>query len=424
MGHLSVHNLGKAYKRYPRNWGRLAEWLGLGTHHDLNWVVRDVSFDVAPGESVGIVGANGAGKSTLLKLITGTVRATTGSCEVGGRTAALLELGLGFHPHFTGRQNVYMAGHILGITSDRLGILMPDIEAFAEIGDYIDQPVRTYSSGMQVRLAFSVATAVRPDVLIVDEALSVGDTYFQHKSFDRIRRFRGDGTTLLFVSHSAEAVKTLCDRAILLDRGALLRDGSPDAVMDYYNGLIATKRADHEIRQTRRSTGGVTTRSGSAEATIRSIEMRVRGEPASSIRSGEPAIFRIEADVNVPLPELTVGILIRDRVGNDVFGTNTHHLGTSRRDLPAGEDLAIEFEFAALALGLGSYSISVALHSGSQHTSRNYDWWDRAVVFQVLQGRGPVSVGVCALDVHASWGANESHPDTSPVRAPESLRIR
>ncbi len=182
MGYLHVRNLGKAYKRYPAKWGRLAEWVGLGAHHDLNWVVRDVSFDVAPGEAIGIVGANGAGKSTLLKMIAGTIRPTTGAFESGGRVAALLELGIGFHPEFTGRQNVYMAGHILGIPAERIGSLMEAINAFAEIGDYMDQPVRTYSSGMHVRLAFSVATAVRPDILIVDEALSVGDAYFQHKS--------------------------------------------------------------------------------------------------------------------------------------------------------------------------------------------------------------------------------------------------
>ncbi len=148
-----------------------------------------------------------------------------------------------------------MAGHILGIPAERIGALMGEIEAFAEIGDYIDQPVRTYSSGMQVRLAFSVATAVRPDILIVDEALSVGDAYFQHKSFDRIRQFRDQGTTLLFVSHSPGAVKTLCDRAILLDQGVLLRDGSPDAVLDYYNAMIAAQRAEYEIRQTETATG-------------------------------------------------------------------------------------------------------------------------------------------------------------------------
>ena len=242
MGYLRVNNIGKAFKRYAHKSGRLAEWFGLGVHHDSRWVLRDITFDVEPGESVGIVGVNGAGKSTLLKIITGTTRPTTGSVEAGGRISALLELGMGFHPEFTGRQNAYMGAQLQGLTVSEVDAKIREIEGFAEIGDYFDQPMRTYSSGMQVRLAFSVASCVRPEILIIDEALSVGDTYFQHKSFDRIRNFRDAGTTLLFVSHSPGAIKTLCDRAILLDQGGIQRDDAPDAVLDYYNAVIARQR--------------------------------------------------------------------------------------------------------------------------------------------------------------------------------------
>ncbi|HEY6827295.1 MAG TPA: ABC transporter ATP-binding protein, partial [Gemmatimonadaceae bacterium] len=378
MGHLRVQRLGKAYKRYARKWGRLAEWAGLGVHHELAWVLRDVTFDVASGEAVAVVGANGAGKSTLLKLITGTARATTGAFEAGGRIAALLELGIGFHPDFTGRENVYMAGHILGLTGAEVQAALGGIEAFAEIGDYIDQPVRTYSSGMQVRLAFSVATAVRPDILVIDEALSVGDAYFQHKSFDRIRRFREHGTTLLFVSHSASAVKTLCDRAILLDRGVLLRDGVPDAVLDYYNALIAAQRSDYEIRQAE-SAGRTTTRSGTAEASIESVDLVAKSGRTVAARSGDAVAVRIAVHVRQPLQELTVGVLLRDRLGNDVFGTNTFHLGKSRRNLGAGERWDVDFAFPELNIGAGTYSVSVALHAADRHTVANFDWWDRAL---------------------------------------------
>jgi lipopolysaccharide transport system ATP-binding protein len=408
MGYLRVRNLGKAYRRYPKKWGRLAEWTGLGVHHTLTWVLRDVTFDVASGEAVGIIGANGAGKSTLLKLITGTVRPTTGEFEAGGRIAALLELGIGFHPEFTGRQNVYMSGHILGIPSAQLGSLMDEIEVFAEIGDYIDQPVRTYSTGMQVRLAFSVATAVRPDILLVDEALSVGDTYFQHKSFDRIRQFRDQGTTLLFVSHSPSAVKTLCDRALLFDRGVIARDDAPDAVLDYYNALIAKQRADYEIWQSARSHGRTVTRSGSAEATIEAIELLSRGQALRTLRTGDEVVVRVAIETHAPVPALTAGILIRDRLGNDVFGTNTFHLGASRYRLAPGEAMIVEFFFQSLDLGAGSYSLTAALHSGDEHTRANFDWWDRALVFEVLPGSGPVSIGVCALDVSASWPERDS----------------
>ncbi|HSU44676.1 MAG TPA: ABC transporter ATP-binding protein [Casimicrobiaceae bacterium] len=402
MGHLRVRNLGKAYKRYRRKWGRLAEWIGAGVHHELTWVLRDLTFDVAPGEAVGVIGANGAGKSTLLKLVTGTVRPTSGTCEAGGRVAGLLELGIGFHPDFTGRQNVFMAGQTMGIPGARLRSSMAEIEAFAEIGDYIDQPVRTYSSGMQVRLAFSVATAVRPDILVVDEALSVGDAYFQHKSFDRIRKFRDAGTTLLFVSHSAGAIKTLCDRAILLEHGMLLRDGAPDAVLDYYNALIAAQRADYEIRQGE-AMGGRTTRSGTAEASIESIELVRENQAVRAVRSGDAVVVRIAVRINTPLQELSAGVLMRDRLGNDVFGTNTFYLGATRNNLAAGDRANIDFVFPRLALGAGSYSISAALHPGERHTLANYDWWDRALVFQVFPPDGPTSIGVCALEVRVAW---------------------
>src|SRR5450830_1776790 len=241
MGAITVKQLGKAYKQYPTRWSRLAEWLlpMRGPRHQLKWILSDINFHVAAGEAVGLIGVNGAGKSTLLKLITGTTQASSGSVSVGGRVAALLELGMGFHPDFTGRQNVYMAGQLIGLTVDELTQAMPEIEAFAEIGEYIDQPVRVYSSGMQMRLAFSVATAKRPDILIVDEALSVGDTYFQHKSFDRIREFRKQGTTLLIVSHDKSAIQSVCDRAILLDAGRISKEGKPEEIMDYYNAMIA-----------------------------------------------------------------------------------------------------------------------------------------------------------------------------------------
>lgn len=408
MGALRVRQLGKAFRRYPRKSGRFLEWLGSGKRHALVWALRDVTFDVEPGEAIGLVGANGAGKSTLLKLLAGTLRPSTGTFEVNGRIAALLELGLGFHTEFTGRENVRMAGHIQGIDAAGIDELMPQIEAFAEIGDFIDQPVRTYSTGMQVRLAFSIATAVRPDVLVVDEALAVGDTYFQHKSFDRIRQFRDAGTTLLFVSHNPGAVKALCTRALLFDHGALLRDGAPDAVLDYYNAMIASQRADYEIRQGAAAGGVTQTRSGSAEVVIETVELFVDEAPVRIFGSGDAAVLEVAFRANLPVTGLTAGVLIRDQLGNDVFGTNTFHLGAQPAPLAAGERRSVRFSFPALALGVGSYSITVALHAGPDHTIGNYDWWDRALVVRVLPGSAPYAVGVCALSVAATWGAPDA----------------
>lgn len=393
MGYLRIRDLGKAYKRYPNNRARLLEWLNPSyIRHQPYWALRGVSFDVDPGEAVGIVGNNGAGKSTLLKLIVGTTQPTEGTIDVGGRIAALLELGMGFHSEFSGRQNVYMSGQILGLSTEQISELLPSIQSFAEIGDYLDQPLRTYSSGMQVRLAFSVATAMRPEILIVDEALAVGDAYFQHKSFERIRQFRDSGTTLLFVSHNPGAVKTLCNRALLLDEGLAIRDGSPDEVLDYYNALIA-KQAEETIRQTEGLGGRLTTRSGNRQAEILEVDILYGLQSARAIPQGAAATIHIRALAHQTIAELTVGILIRDRLGNDVFGTNSWYHDQSSHSIQIGQHILAEFIIPAMNLGIGNYSLTVALHGGSAHINQNYDWWDRALVFQVSPSKLPRGIG-------------------------------
>lgn len=399
MGYLKLHCVSKAYKRYPNHWARLTEWVTGYERHEKHWVLRDISFEVAPGEAIGIIGVNGAGKSTLLKIIVGTTQPTSGSVETGGPIAALLELGMGFHPDFTGRQNVYMGGQMRGLTTDQISALLPDIEDFAEVGDYLDQPLRTYSSGMQVRLAFSVATAVRPDILIVDEALSVGDSYFQHKSFDRIRQFRDQGTTLLFVSHSPAAIKTLCGRALLIDGGVLQRDDEPDLVLDYYNAVVAKKSTDYEIKQVEIRTGKKITRSGNGKATIKLVDLLQEGKSVRAVRSGEPVVFSVVIIIEEHINELTVGILLRDRLGNDVFGTNSFHHGANMIGIEAGTQVLARFSFANLYLGIGSYSVTAALHNRDTHIASNYDWWDQALVFQVVPGDFPTSIGVSAIPV-------------------------
>ena len=267
---IEVKNLGKKYKRYKKRWQRLQEWLpGFNKQmHEENWVLRGIHFSLNQGESLGIIGQNGAGKSTLLKILTGTTRQTEGSYKINGRVSALLELGMAFHPDFSGRQNAYLTCQLLGIPTEEIIGLMPGIEDFAEIGNDIDQPMRTYSSVLIGPLAFSAATALRPDILIVYEALSVGDVYFQHKCFTRIRKYREQGTTLLFVSHDPGAVKNLCDRAMLLDQGLVVKDGNPEEVLDYYNAVIAKQKADYYIQQTQGKGSRKITRSGDGTARI------------------------------------------------------------------------------------------------------------------------------------------------------------
>jgi lipopolysaccharide transport system ATP-binding protein len=398
MGTITVTGLGKAYKQYPTRWGRLAEWIlpGHKPRHQLKWVMQDVSFTVNPGEAVGIIGINGAGKSTLLKMITGTTQPTTGSVRVTGRVAALLELGMGFHPDFTGRQNAFMAGQLLGYSVEEIARLMPDIEAFAEIGDYIDQPVRVYSSGMQMRLAFSVATAIRPDVLIIDEALSVGDAYFVHKSFSRIKQFREAGTTLLIVSHDKTSIQAICDRAILLNAGRLAMQGEPEAVMDYYNAMLAA-RENESVRQHVTDDGKVQTISGSGEATIEEVMLlNERDERLEVINVGQPVKLRIVVKTKSDVPELVLGYMIKDRLGQPIFGTNTHHLKRQLLAAKSGTTAIFTFQFAA-NLGQGTYSVAIALHTKDTHISKNYEWRDLALIFNVLNIDKGTFVGVAWL---------------------------
>ncbi len=399
MGTITVSNLGKAYKTYPTRLSRLAEWIlpFRGPRHSLKWVLRDVSFHVSPCEAVGLIGINGAGKSTLLKLITGTTQPSTGHVAMEGSVAALLELGMGFHPDFTGRQNAYMAGQLLGMSVEQIRELMPQIEAFADIGDYMDQPVRVYSSGMQMRVAFSVATARRPDILIVDEALSVGDAYFQHKSFDRIRQFRKEGTTLLLVSHDKQAIQSVCDRAILLDGGRLAREGRPEEIMDYYNAMIAEREND-TVRLKEIADGKVQTVSGTGEATVADIALLdENGERVEVVDVGSPVTLEVKVKVNAPIPRMVLGYMIKDRLGQAMYGTNTHLKALPLDDVAAGEEVVYRFAFP-MNLGPGTYSVATAIVSTDTHLVNNYEWRDLALVFTVMNMRRPHFEGSAWLD--------------------------
>lgn len=398
MGSITATNLGKAYKVYPSRFARLKEWLipFSKPHHTVKWILQDINFTVNPGEAVGIIGVNGAGKSTLLKMLTGTTQPTTGSVQTTGRVAALLELGIGFHPEFTGRQNAFMAGQLLGMSAEEIRQLMPQIEAFAEIGDYMDHPVRVYSSGMQMRLAFSVATVRRPDILIVDEALSVGDAYFQHKSFERIRQFRKDGTTLLIVSHDKAAIQSICDGAILLNDGGIAMQGEPEAVMDYYNALLA-ERANQTVRQHTTTDGKIQTTSGTGEATIEEIVLLgEKNERVETISVGSTVTLCVKARIHAAIPRLVLGYMIKDRLGQPVYGTNTHHLGCALENLTMDRSVEFRFKFSA-NLGPGDYSIAVALQGTDTHLSSNFEWRDLALIFSVVNTSKNNFVGVAWL---------------------------
>ena len=390
---LEVQDLGKVYRSYSAEWRRVLRWMGLPmaavTEH---WALRHVSFKIERGEAIGIVGQNGAGKSTLLKLVSGTARANEGRVACLGRVSAILELGMGFGPDLTGRENCRHAAGLMGHSEAEISRMLPEIEAFAEVGDYFDQPVRTYSSGMQMRVAFGVATAVRPDILIVDEALAVGDTYFQHKSFDRIRRFREQGTTLLIVSHDRSAVQQLCDRAILLDQGRLIKDGGVEEVMDYYNALIA-ERENQTVTVNRRDDGRVQTISGTGEASVELVGLHdARGEPIEFVNVGQSVELRIRARVHQAVPRLVLGYIIRDRLGQAIYGTNTHYTRQALESVPAGTVVEYSIRFP-MNIGAGTYSISTALVSTDTHLDNNYEWRDLALLFTVANLDKPFFVG-------------------------------
>ncbi|WP_336356575.1 ABC transporter ATP-binding protein [Pseudomonas granadensis] len=421
MGHLRVTGLAKAYKQYPNRWSRLLEWLVpfSRARHNLHWVLRDVDFEIQPGEAVGIVGVNGAGKSTLLKMITGTTQPTCGQIHLQGRVAALLELGMGFHPDFTGRQNAVMAGQLLGMQVEEIAALMPQIESFAEIGEAIDHPVRTYSSGMQMRLAFSVATARRPDILIVDEALSVGDAYFQHKSFERIRSFRKAGTTLLIVSHDRSAIQSICDTAILLENGRLAMRGKPEEVMDYYNAMLA-QREGQIVRQEMLANGQVQTISGTGEAGILSVRLLdAQGRSLEVAEVGQPVVLEVQTEIREDIERLILGFMIKDRLGQAIYGINTHRLDKAVTDLRAGERVTFRFAFD-MRLGKGNYSVALSLSRLDSHLDRNFEWRDYGLIFHVINNRQEDFVGCSWLQAQTDITRSSENlvqlPDTESLR--------
>ena len=381
---LSVQNIGKAFRTYRSEWHRFARWFGVPVQPaEEAWILRHISFDIQPGEAIGIVGQNGAGKSTLLKIITGTLQPTEGQVRVNGRIAAILELGMGFNPELTGRQNVRHSAGLMGFQPEQIDAAMPAIEAFAEIGDYFDEPVRTYSSGMQMRVAFAVATAWRPEILIVDEALSVGDAYFQHKSFNRIREFQEQGTTLLIVSHDRSAIQSLCDRAILLESGTVIKDGNPEEVFDFYNAIIVEKE-NSTVEVKKLDNGKTQTSSGTGEARVQEITLyNSKGETAEYVGVGEQVELRVKVKVYQPVDSLVLGYGIKDRLGQVMYGTNPWHTKQIIHNPRADDQYLGTIAFPA-NFGVGSYSVQTALTDSDTHLTANYEWLDMALVFNVI----------------------------------------
>ena len=290
---------------------------------------------------------------------------------------------MGFNGDLTGRENAYHSMGMMGYSVGQIDAVIDELEAFAEIDEYFDQPVRTYSSGMQLRVAFGVVTAYRPEIIIVDEALSVGDAYFQHKSLARIKAFQEQGTTLLLVSHDRGAIQAICDRAILLEKGAVIKDGNPEEVMDFYNALIAEKE-NSTLKQVTKEDGKVETTSGTGEATVEEIGLyNTEDELVEFVGVGDPIELRIKVKVHEDIESLVLGYGIKDRLGQVMYGTNTWHTKQVIENPKSGDIYDYTLSFSA-KFGTGSYSIQTALVDKDTHLTKNYEWKDLAVVFNVI----------------------------------------
>lgn len=406
---IRIQNLVKEFTIYKKRFGIVKQLFGLareGKDFDRVKSLKGINFEIQKGEVHGIIGMNGAGKSTLLKILTGVLEPTSGSYELKGRVAALLELGTGFHHELTGRENVFLNGSMIGLTRSEIQAKIASIEDFAELGEFFDRPVKVYSSGMYVRLAFAFAVSVEPDVLIVDEALSVGDAYFQQKCLKKIRSFKDKGTTILFVSHDLGAVRMLCDRVTLLSKGEMIYTGSPLQALDLYNALLADQRNPDLMKKTIASADAIaferSYESGSKKVEIVDVKiLNATDNDTQAVVTGDSVSVVVRAKINEgPIDSPTCGILIRDRLGYDVFGINSFYLGL-RTGVLHTDDL-FEFHFQmGLNLGQGDYTLTVAMHSDSSHADENYHWIERAKVFRILGSPDYIFTGVVKLDAHA-----------------------
>lgn len=347
---VSARGIAKDYEIYARPADRLLELLSFRPRHRVFTALEDVSFEIERGESVGLIGQNGAGKSTLLKLISGVVRPSRGSLAINGSVASILELGTGFHPEFSGRDNAALNAAIIGLSPRQISAALPRIFEFSELGAFLDRPVRTYSSGMYMRLAFSVAVSVDPDVLIIDEALAVGDGYFQKKCVDRIREFQQAGRTIMFCSHAMYMVTTLCNRSLWLDRGRLMADGPAVDVVHAYEA--------HLLEKNRRDAARVT---GEAlvEVTFRDVEIvDDEGRPVEDLESGAPVTVRARVDTLRARTRTRISVAIVRAA--DETRCCVVDLPADRSIEPgrAGEEIAVRL--SALPLTRGDYGIILA----------------------------------------------------------------
>lgn len=428
MNAVEFRAVSKSYAIYNQPGDRLKELLcfnRIKRHKDF-WALHDVSFEVKRGETFCIVGENGSGKSTMLQIVAGILQPTAGEATVGGRVSALLELGAGFNPEFTGRDNVYLNGSILGLTKRQIDERFADIEAFAEIGDFLDQPVKTYSSGMTVRLAFAVAIHVDPEILLVDEALAVGDIYFRQRCMRKVHELRSRGVTILFVSHAVADVKAIGDRVLWLDRGRVADIGEPDRVVSKYLAAMTEKDSAYRVHEAEGTAPGrgpavlapevvetipnIDHRHGDGRAEVIGIAvLDENGAPAHLLEPASQIVVRISVRAKARLAMPMVGFMLRNQLGIDFSGTNTAREGYALPPMEAGDVYTVDFHVELPELYPAAFSFSPAIADGTLAAYTMCDWIDNAIALQMTRTEREIYGYLrlpCRIEVNARLGAD------------------
>lgn len=433
---IVISHISKCYRIYDKPHNRLKQAIaskankiipcrfrGIPQYFREFWALRDVILTVDKGETVGVIGRNGSGKSTLLQLICGTATPTRGNIEVNGRVAALLELGAGFNPEFTGRENVYMNASILGLSKAQIDARYEDIVAFADIGEFIEQPVKTYSSGMFVRLAFAVIAHVDADILIIDEALAVGDAFFTQRCMRFLRQFKKEGT-VLFVSHDTAAVINLCQRAVWLDQGQIRMVGGAKEVCEAYYQSIYELQSSQGSKETPAKAREIPSVKSSKPSPVLDIEqfvfdpdeasfgaggasisnvqlLDVKGEPLNRLaEAGETVIIAVQCQAHKEIRSPIVGFFVKDRLGQILFGENTFKSYMMKPlHVNAGKTFAARFEFGMPLLPTGDYSICAAIAEGTQLDHVQHHWIHDALIFRI--NSSTVHCGLIGIPMHS-----------------------
>jgi len=386
---IEIQHLNKVYKLYGKLRDRLKDAFGIKSNYTLHYALKDVSFSIGKGETVGIIGTNGSGKSTILKIITGVLHPTSGSCKVNGRISALLELGAGFNQEYNGIENIYLNGTMMGMTDQEIEARIPSILEFADIGEYVYQPVKSYSSGMFVRLAFAVAINIDPDILIVDEALSVGDIFFQAKCYHKFEEFKAMGKTIVFVSHDLSSIAKYCDRVILLNKGDMLGDGNPKEMIDAYKRvLVRQNEAGGAI--TADGINANTQQYGTGQASI--VEAFVEDETGlrnTSILKGSEFTVRMKVHFEERIEAPIFALSIKDAKGTEITGTNTFVEKAFTDAVEAGCDKLISFT-QRMDLQGGEYVLSFGVTGYESDSFQVYHRLYDAIDITVISDKNTV----------------------------------